>query len=56
MPYAVEENLRGMIERKKDRKKDRISGLLLLDTGYLILQLLAKKLFPFAPVVPLALV
>ena len=51
MPFAVEENLRGMTERKTERMKDRVLGFLLLDTGYLILKLLAKKLFPFAPVV-----
>ena len=31
VPYAVEENLRGMTERKKERMKDRVSGFLLLD-------------------------
>ena len=31
VPYAVEENLRGMTERKNERMKDRVSGFLLLD-------------------------
>ena len=31
MPYAVEENLGGILERKKERKKDRVSDFLLLD-------------------------
>ena len=31
MPYAVEENLRGMTERKKERKNDKVLGFLLLD-------------------------
>ena len=33
MPYAVEENLRGMTERKNERMEDRDSGFLLLDDG-----------------------
>ena len=33
MPYAVEENLRGMTERKKERKNERIKDR---DSGFLL--------------------